>query len=80
MPNVKVTPAFCFPQPLIIVANKCDVKKISELSEEDQVTHHHSRMYPGETRERFSHPDSMLCRLRPTEDLCAAVGRGDQRD
>lgn len=36
MPNVEVTPAFCFPQPLIIVANKCDVKKISELSEEDQ--------------------------------------------
>lgn len=24
-------------QPLIIVANKCDVKKIAELSEEDQV-------------------------------------------
>lgn len=24
-------------QPLIIVANKCDVKKITELSEEDQV-------------------------------------------
>lgn len=28
---------FCTPQPLIIVANKCDVKKISELSEENQV-------------------------------------------
>lgn len=26
-----------FVQPLIIVANKCDVKKISELSEENQV-------------------------------------------
>lgn len=25
------------PQPLIIVANKCDVKKIAELSEENQV-------------------------------------------
>lgn len=28
----------CFSlQPLIIVANKCDVKKINELSEESQV-------------------------------------------
>lgn len=25
-------------QPLIIVANKCDVKKINELSEENQVS------------------------------------------
>ncbi len=25
-------------QPLIVMANKCDVRKISELSEEDQVT------------------------------------------
>lgn len=27
----------CSSQPLIIVANKCDVKKITELSEENQV-------------------------------------------
>lgn len=25
-------------QPLIVMANKCDVRKISELSEENQVT------------------------------------------
>lgn len=27
----------CSPQPLIIVANKCDVRKIEELPEENQV-------------------------------------------
>lgn len=32
-------------QPLIIVANKCDVKKISELPEENQVSD--SQFRPG---------------------------------
>lgn len=44
---------FCFPQPLIIVANKCDVKKISELSEENQVSFRHSRTHLYEILDVF---------------------------
>ena len=40
--NVKESGCFIivyyYPQPLLVVANKCDVKKISELSEESQVS------------------------------------------
>lgn len=35
--NSSLTLVSCSSQPLIIVANKCDVKKITELSEENQV-------------------------------------------
>lgn len=50
---VEVTLVFSSPQPLIIVANKCDVKKISELSEENQVTFRYSRTYLYEILDVF---------------------------
>ena len=36
--KARISLVFSSMQPLIIVANKCDVKRISELSEDNQVS------------------------------------------